>query len=394
MLAETKAAGARMFKRRIRAFVSDIGGNFGIMTAVLMPVLIGSAGVAVDFSNMLLTKQNLQNYADGAALAASSALASNGITEVQAKSLATDYLKGQMTGEGLTVSPQITVSTVTGVNNSKTYTVDLAFDLSMALSPMMSVFNQQTAKISISSRSTSSRGASNSLSMYLVLDRSGSMQTSTTSIKSTTQPCHYYYMPNASTIKDGGSKTPCYYQRIEALKLAADTLFSTFATADPSAGLIRTGAVSYNSAKQTETPLAWGWSATDNYIDALTPTGGTSSTGAFKVALDALNSTSEDTIHKNKNGLTPNKAIVFMTDGENSSSSDDTTTLTHCATAKSKGITVYTVAFSASDQGKNLLSKCATSAATFFYAENATDLTAAFKTIGQVAATGLPRLTQ
>lgn len=383
-----------MLRRKFRELVGDSGGNFAMMTAVLMPVMIGSAGVAIDFSNMLLTKQNLQNYADGAALAASSALASNGISEAQAKSLATDYLKGNMAGEGATISPTINVSTVTGVNNSKTYTVDLAFDQSLNLSPMMRVFNKQTAQISISSRSTSSRGASNSLSMYLVLDRSGSMQTSTTSVKSTTTACRYYYMPNSTTVKDGGNKTPCYYQRIEALKLAADTLFSTFATADPSASLIRTGAVSYNSAKQTETALAWGWWAADSYIDALTPTGGTSSTGAFKVALDALNSTSEDTLHKNKNGLTPNKAIVFMTDGENSSSSDDTTTLTHCATAKSKGITVYTVAFSASDQGKNLLSKCATSAATFFYAENASDLTAAFKTIGQVAATGLPRLTQ
>ena len=42
-----------------------------------------------------------------------------------------------------------------------------------------------------------------------------------------------------------------------------------------------------------------------------------------------------------------------MTDGENSSSSDDKNTLTHSAIAKSKNVTVYTVAFSASDRGKN-----------------------------------------
>jgi len=37
-------------------------------------------------------------------------------------------------------------------------------------------------------------------------------------------------MPNTSVVKDGGNMTPCYYQRIEALKLSFDTLFSTFAT--------------------------------------------------------------------------------------------------------------------------------------------------------------------
>ena len=372
----------------------DRSANFGMMTAILMPVLIGSAGLAIDFSSMLLSKQNLQNYSDGAALAASSALADGDITETEAKVLASDYFKGQMAGEGVNATPSVSVATVAGPNNSKTFTVDVSYTHTLALSPLMSVFNKKTVSIPVSSRSTSARGASNSLSMFLVLDRSGSMQTSTTTIKSASVACRYYYMPNTSTVKDGGTKTPCYYQRIEALKLASDTLFDTFATADPNVTLIRTGAVSYNSAKQAETALAWGWSASDAYIDKLTPTGGTSSSDAFKVALDALASGTEDTEHKKKNGLTPNKAIVFMTDGENSSSSDDTNTLKHCATAKSKGITVYTVAFSASDQGKNLLSKCATSAATFFYADNAAELTAAFKTIGQVAATGLPRLTQ
>jgi Flp pilus assembly protein TadG len=380
-------------KSTIHQFLNDRRGNFGILSSLLLPVLLGAAGLAVDVSSMMLAKQDAQNYADGAALAASSALADDDIGESAAKLLAGDFLKAQGTALAGT-TPTIMVQTTPGANNSKTFTVDVSFNQTISLSPLMSIFGKKTATIAINSRSVSNRGASNSLSMFLVLDRSGSMQTSTTTVKSTTVACHYYYMPNTSTVKDGGSKTPCYYQRIEGLKLAADTLFATFASVDPNLNLIRTGAVSYNSGKQTESQLAWGWSAADNYIDALTPTGGTSSTGAFKVALDALTATTEDAAHKNKNGLAPKKAIVFMTDGENSASSDDTSTLTHCATAKSKGITVYTVAFSASDQGKNLLSKCATSSATFFYADSASELTAAFKSIGQVAATGLPRLTQ
>jgi len=45
-----------------------------------------------------------------------------------------------------------------------------------------------------------------------------------------------------------------------------------------------------------------GWSASDSNIDKLTPTGGTSSAGAFKVTLDALVPGTKK--HKKTNGLT------------------------------------------------------------------------------------------
>ena len=38
----------------------DRGGNFGIMTAILLPVLIGTAGLAIDYSNAILSKRTLQ----------------------------------------------------------------------------------------------------------------------------------------------------------------------------------------------------------------------------------------------------------------------------------------------------------------------------------------------
>ncbi|MGO7601838.1 TadE/TadG family type IV pilus assembly protein, partial [Rhizobium ruizarguesonis] len=48
--------------------LGDRGGNFGIMTAILLPVLFGAAGMAIQVGDILLSKQQLQEAADSAAL--------------------------------------------------------------------------------------------------------------------------------------------------------------------------------------------------------------------------------------------------------------------------------------------------------------------------------------
>jgi Mg-chelatase subunit ChlD len=157
---------------------------------------------------------------------------------------------------------------------------------------------------------------------------------------------------------------------------------------------VRTGAVSYNSAMQTPTNLAWGETATKTYISKLTADGGTDSSIAFKTAYQALTAATENTAHMNVNGQAPSKYIVFMTDGDNNYTSADTETKKWCDLARTNGVEVYTVAFMAPDRGKALLSYCATTSAHYFAAENADDLNAAFDYIGERATETATRLTQ
>ncbi|EHS50390.1 hypothetical protein PDO_2524 [Rhizobium sp. PDO1-076] len=65
-----------MFKR----LVGDRSGNFGMMTALLLVPVIGTAGLALDISDALLVKTTLQGAADAAAIAAV-AESSAGVTE-------------------------------------------------------------------------------------------------------------------------------------------------------------------------------------------------------------------------------------------------------------------------------------------------------------------------
>jgi len=404
--------------------IGDRRGNFGMMAAILVPVLFASGGVAIDMTNMMMAKNQLQDATDAAGLAAASALVNDGLTIEQAKVLAKDFVKSQMQSskmspeELLALEQALSSGTVVDiteqkalVGNNKTYTVNVTAKYNLPLNALTRLIGQETAEIGTVSKSLSSTEAKNALSMFLVLDRSGSMgeDTSTINADSPTKP---------ETYSCGTSRKPktCtryvdnYIIKIEALKTAAANLLLQLKTADSTSTLVRTGAVSYNNAMQPASSLAWGTSAVSSYVNALNATGATDSSAAFKtsynslMALNPAGALVEEKAHFDKNAQkNPQKFIVFMTDGENnyyngtqsSANGDksDAETLKYCASAKTAGITVYSIAFMAPDRGKALLKACATTAENYFAAEDADQLTAAFKYIGEKTAAMTVRLT-
>jgi Flp pilus assembly protein TadG len=46
-----------IFDRANRSIVSDPAGNFGMMTALILPMLLGGAGLAVDTANLMVSKR-------------------------------------------------------------------------------------------------------------------------------------------------------------------------------------------------------------------------------------------------------------------------------------------------------------------------------------------------
>jgi Flp pilus assembly protein TadG len=421
------------FLQSCSALIADRGGNFALMAALVIPVLFASGGVAMDMANMMMAKNQLQDATDTAALAASSALINEGMSIENATKLAKEFLKNQsrnsltagMSPEELAAFDAAFINkakvnivenlATNSVGNSKTYTVDISSSYSLPLNPLTQLLGKKTAQISATSKSMSSSETKSALSMFLVLDRSGSMgeDTATVNEDSPTKP---------ETYSCGTSKKPktCtryvtnYIKKIEALKTAATNLLLQLKTADSTSSLVRTGSVSYNNTMQTASSLAWGTPGVSGYVDALTATGGTDSSAAFKTSYDrlmALNSAgalAEEKAHHDKSGLVPKKYIVFMTDGENnyfnnkstnsSGDSSDAETQKYCKKAKDDGITVFTIAFMAPDRGQKLLDACATDDTTtekyYFAAEDADQLNLAFKYIGEKASEMTVRLTQ
>ena len=399
------------------ALVGNRQGNFGLMAALLLPVLLASGGVAIDVTNMMMAKNHLQDATDSAALAASSALANESASMAQAKLMAMEFVKTQMQNwKSSGMSPEelaafneafskgTTIEIVEQkavLGNAKSYDVTVKSKFDLSLNGMTRLLGRDTTEIAAVSKSFGSAEAKNALSMFLVLDRSGSMAWKTNAIDSTKTSCNVYeesYWPNAKW------KTPCYVSKIASLKLAVANLLTQLKVADPTSVYVRTAGVSYNDKQDAAGSLDWGTTKALAYVNALAATGGTDSSGAFKAAVTALLKTgtnAEEEIHKAKNGqAAPKKYIVFMTDGENNyyqGKSDDKTsdkqTKESCRDAKHNDIEVFAVAFMAPTRGQDLLKYCATDKSHYFQAEDSAALVAAFKTIGEKASELSVRLT-
>ncbi|CDM59233.1 MULTISPECIES: vWA domain-containing protein [Rhizobium] len=380
---------------------NDRHGNFGMVTAIVIPVLIGTAGVAIDFSNMVLQQRQLQEASDAAALAAATALAKGTVADgTAAEALAKDFVVGQMVNylsstDSTSLRNSTTASvTTTTTATSKSYKVKVTAAYAMGLTPLMNVFGKKSVNIaSTSSTSSGTSEVKSALSMTLALDESGSMLADTTT-KLNNNKCDHY---NTSGSKIG-SYSPCYVKKIDALKTAANLLLDQLDKADPNFKYSRTNAIGWSSKVQVSSKFAWGTSQTrSNVINVLSAGGGTESAAPMKKAYDDLittGSSSETQIHAQAGNPNLTKYIVLMTDGENNASSSDTNTLKTCTDAKSAGIKIYSIAFMAPTAGQNLLRSCASGASYYFQAESMTDLLGAFTSIGSEASSDKVIVTQ
>jgi len=377
------------------SMLRDKRGNFAVMTALLLPVGLGLAGLAIDTTEMITAKAALQNAADAAALAGATAMANDKATPAAVQALALDFIKGQMANHATSEEPNadpfdygscthVTATEKPGVGQGKIYEVAVETCQHVAFTAFSSFLGQDSTTVHVKSVTEASTENRTAVSMYLVLDRSGSMGEYTDTVKS------------SSLCKQGKKWVTCtvYYTKIEALRMAATNLMDKLTVTDPTKTYVRTGAISYNDYTQSPTNLAWGETNAKTYVSALTASGGTDSTTAFKTGYQALMQASETTAHRNKNGQTPNKVIIFMTDGDNNYTSADVATKSWCDAARNNGVEVYSVAFMAPTRGKALLGYCATTSGHYFAAEDATQLNAAFEYIGQQATKAASRLTQ
>lgn len=399
--------------------LADKNGNFGMFTALLLPAGIFFTGVVMDTITAMELKHNMQSTADAAALAGASAMISKSKTytiasaEAEAKTLMVGQLAQSLANSGdkalkktLSDNSSVTISNPeTGV-----FTATAKASFKMPVNAFTRLIAGNSLTLSVSSSTTATKESKAGLSMYLVLDRSGSMSFVTEEIKSKTVACQnlnagnwaYRYEPSWSWYHVPATR-PCYLRKIEALQNATTALFQSFNQADPSKERVRTGAVAYSDVTYTQTNMAWGTAAAASYVAAFPylVEGGTDSKGAMKIALDALkkSNTTEKAEHDNKRNTHFNRYIVLMTDGEMTGASStwnstlDQETRNYCRDAKADGIIVFSVAFMAPDKGKELLSYCASSASHYYQTANMAALSVAFSDIANKAIQATVRLT-
>ena len=398
---------------KIEKLLRNNDGNFTMLTALMLPVLIVGASLAIDTSKALSMKVRLQNAADSAALATTSQLAEEKIVESQAVDYATNFFNAQISGDasafdGFSATPKVTLSK-SGTGKKTVWKVDVSVAGSQQTSVMGRFAGMDTVSVSINGTSESARDGSNPLSMMLVLDRSGSMDWASgrTTTETRTKYCtrweySHYHGWQKETYKCGTETVEVDVPKIEVLKEAVADLTAHIEESDPTNEYARMGAVAYNSETRNDDKQSISWKKSDvtDFANSLNATGGTNSEFAMKWAYDEITAPAEINAHFSKNqSKAPSKFIVFMTDGENSTGSSywnnyaDSQTLSYCTKAKNKEVLIFTVAFQAPERGKNLLRSCASGDSYYYTADSADELKQAFKDIGEEAVQTVTRLT-
>ena len=334
-------------------FGADQRGAIALISAIVMPVLVLISLVAVDFTMMQNARTKVQASVDAAVLAASveagklDDLDDGGEVLKSLKSTfgpfflsnlgSDDYLDQRL--EGIEYHPE---------SRRVEATVSFRYpSLVRAFNGRSDLRYQVAASTFLDSKEK------NSLSMVLVLDKSGSM----------------------------GSEG-----RMTALKAAVNALSQQFQETDPDKNFIRVGAVAYDSRMlRYKISPQWGPQAANKFAQGLRSYGGTNSSSAVRKAYKYLSGSREAREQAKRNNSTLQRVIVFMTDGENNYSKHDVLTWRYCNAAKKQEIQIYTVAFRAPPRGQSLLKKCASAPENYFPAGSAEELIAAFKLIGESA---------
>lgn len=406
------------FRNRLLALFNEQSGNFGIMTAILLPVSIGVVGLGLDVNAMVQNKRMLQNAVDSAALATATALANDPKTN-DADGMAQSFVKSQIANTSSSALSSIanltTTSSITTTNNANSgndFEVQLNSSYTMAMNPLSSVLGWKTVTINATGKATSStQSLQQGISLYLVLDRSGSMSFITDQRDYSQSSCQNYYDGNWNSYPDLAASSPCYINKITSLKIAVSTMADTLNKADitakpnttPHSKVVRVGAVAFNDQKFDEQAMDWGPQAAVTYVNNIPriPTGGTNSIDALNTAFAALKSsnTAEKAAFYSNKISQFKRSIIFMTDGEMTGNSNtwdpnlDSQTRQICNNIKTDGIQIFSIAFMAPDNGKSLLQYCASSNTNYYQPQTMAGIVTAFGDIAKKAAAGLTRLT-
>jgi Flp pilus assembly protein TadG len=401
--------------RRLKSFWSNTSGNIAMMMAIgAVPLCLG-VGAAVDMSRAHYTRSVLQGAADAAAIAGGT---SKDKSDAAINSIVQQYLKAN---HAENVLEYVTAMTHTMDMGRGTFTV--AIDGTIPTS-FMAIAG--FADLSIGARSEVNVG-SQALEMVLVLDNTGSMagvkidnlksaatnlvniiQNETSDyadVKMAVVPFAEYVNvgvvnQTAAWVDDstlaGGPFAGCVGSRAAPLDLVAGTSGGRYPaltgqpcnvellplTTDLNAVKARIAMMVSTGATYIPTGLIWGW----NVIDAQQPY----TQGRTNTQLKAVNG---------------RKAIVLMTDGENTISPsgpthdgrDTATSNTNlaaiCESVKGDDVEIFTVSFMVPSLTiKDILENCASTPTKYFDADNFAELTAAFSQIARELAA--VRLTQ
>ncbi|MES2906856.1 MAG: TadE/TadG family type IV pilus assembly protein [Pseudomonadota bacterium] len=288
--------------QHLKTFFDNTKGNVAIIFAIVLVLIIGVSGAAVDYSNLNKSRADAQNMADAAALAGSKAKAAD--EDVEKAVL--DSIAANRTSGLYFKSEEVKITQTAHAVKVDYYNV--------MPTTLMNVVGIHEMQLSVTS--TVSASQEKYVDFYLLLDVSGSMGIGATAadraILASTQNCVF-----ACHTTGGGSSGATL--RIDALKTATKNLINTVSENQTGMNHFRFGIYPFVREMVPLFNLSSDLNSARNAVDslstdAMTPypygSGGT----MLETALQQMNSA----VYSTGDGSSPSEAmsvVIFVTDG-------------------------------------------------------------------------------
>jgi Flp pilus assembly protein TadG len=385
-----------VFARAATRFASDEGGQVLLIFALAATAMVMFVGVAMDYSRASRAHTKLQNSLDAVVL---------GIAREAQEETSAETLKEMAAARMATMLPDYDFEVISAVPTSGTLTIQAKGSVKAGLT---TVAGYETLEQSVSSQAAWGTGK---LEVAMVLDSTGSMAQYSRMVelkKAAHAMLDELELSEEGLVKiaivpfDVNVRVANSYKTASWFK--SDWWISWFwngcladrdqsndvsdAAVTSSASTKYPGALCGSNNLKTIQPLTDNFTTLRDKVDSLSPAGNTNITIGMAWGMTILSSQEPFT-----EGVAPGtkdftKAIVLMTDGDNTAnrwtsnaSQIDARTQLACQAAKDAKIVVYTIRLM--EGNGTLLSNCATSTEHYYNVENVADLVPAFQAIGE-----------
>lgn len=315
------------------AFFLDRSGNFGIMTALLMVPLVGTAGLALDYAHALSLRTQLYAAADAAAVgavseksdavAAAMTMQGNGTISV-AKTDARNIFFSQMSGELTAIPVDLSIDVTKTANKLNSQVV---FSASVPTT-FMHVLGQ--GSITISGTATAEYQTASFMDFHILLDNTPSMgvaatPTDVSKLEAKTGCAFACHQMDQATNNYTIAKSLGVAMRIDVVRQATQALTDTAKTERVSADQFRMGVYTFGTKAEdakltTISGLTSDLTKVKNYTDAVDlmtipyQNYNQDQLTSFDSAMTQMN-TIIDPSGDGTSNISPEKILFFVSDG-------------------------------------------------------------------------------
>ncbi|MBY7649920.1 MAG: hypothetical protein C4617_05530 [Candidatus Liberibacter europaeus] len=359
-----------MFFFNIVKFIRHSLGNFAILTAILIPILLMFIGFIIDIANIFFTKSKLNDSVERSLIQISAHILSS--DDFPHRSKVTEIAKRELSEElqysfreDVDDIVNNSIISIDSNNDSNHYTISISADYKLPYNIISRVLYlyKDTEYITISTKNSilSQKEVKGSLSknILFILDTSGSMLRRLDESKS-----------------DGIVK-------MDAMKSAVNLLVNKLETRPNHHDKIKLGAVSFAAEVDKTFDISSGTKSFMKKVYDLDLAKKGYSTNSHYAMAKGYKMLSD--IMKSKE--TSKNYIVFVTDGANSSKDSNNNTISTCIAAKRDGIEIFAIAIAFDSYAKHiasdLLIQCVSSNDNLYFINDVDAMNEAFIKIGE-----------